>query len=176
MSSCWRPLCEREMFVFIVMWSSSQSTHVDILCSLCCWCCSLCLWHNEFHILLLSFVWRVLIFFSEYFVALHCSWLEGGKGGFFWSTVLLSLRLPGAGVGGFSWASSPMLLDVHLLKRKTHFYAHSVFRLKPKEHCISKYKGYDLRGQTFFISLHIQKLNETNFLLDLFSSSVSFLR
>lgn len=60
--------------------------------------CSLCPWHNDFHIILLSFLWRVLMFFSKYFVALHCYWL----GGFFWSTVLLSLRLQGAGVGGFS--------------------------------------------------------------------------
>lgn len=60
-------------------------------------------------------------------------------------------------------------------EKENYFYAHTVFRLKPKEHCTSKYKGCDLRGQTFFISLHTQRLNESNFLLALCFSSVSFL-
>lgn len=44
---------------------------------------------------------------------------------------------------------------------------YQVFRLKPNGRCISKYKGYDLRGQTFVISQCAQKLNEKTFLLAL---------
>lgn len=96
---------------------------------------------------------------------MSCPWQEGGKGG-------CSLVKPEA-TGSRDWwilltfQSCAVVRRSPPVKAKLPLCTYQVFRLEPEGHCISKYKGYDLRGQTFVISLCTQKLNETNFLLAL---------
>lgn len=68
MSYCWRPLYERKRFVFFVMWSIVLKGPTKVFYVACLAdACSVCLWHNEFHISLLSFAWRVWGFFLRVF-------------------------------------------------------------------------------------------------------------
>lgn len=149
---------------------SPQTTYLGISCSLghgdtctlsfhdtMSFLCFYCLSHWEFY----------------FFLRVFCSfwavpWQEGRKG----ALLKCSLVKPEA-TGRRDWwilltfQSHAVVRCSPPEKAELPLCTYQVFRLKPNGRCISKCKGYDLRGQTFVISQCAQKLNEKNFLLAL---------